>query len=107
MNEDAFIQSLAEAILAVVKPVEAQTPKQASAAVVKVLKRYAKLYGQSPDIEVSQLAPGHFGPGSGWDACWEAGPYQWGIYASMAISSSGIRLCETHYGFDLMFYAGE
>ena len=56
---------------------------------------------------MSQLAPGHFGPGSGWDACWEAGPYQWGIYASMAISSSGIRLCETHYGFDLMFYAGE
>lgn len=38
-----------------------------------------------------------------WQVCWEEGPYEWAIPASMAIGDAGI-LAEPYYSFDLDFY---
>lgn len=78
-------------------------------AAYKVLCEYAAAEGQTPEIECSLVKPGQpFGDGSGdrWMACWEAGPYMWGIETSMAVTI-GHGLCEPHWGFDLCFYPAE
>jgi hypothetical protein len=38
---------------------------------------------------------------------WEAGPYDWAVTASMAITHATGKLVEPWYGFDLSFYPGE
>jgi hypothetical protein len=74
----------------------------------KVLRRHAKLHGMDPDIEVFIKPPKarHFGSEC-WVVCWEAGPYEWGIPASMSIVTATGKLAETYYGFDLLFFPGE
>jgi hypothetical protein len=74
----------------------------------KVLRKHSALEGQNPDIEVFIKPPAdrHFGDYA-WVACWESGPYQWGVPASMEIVGATGKLAETYYGFDLMFFPGE
>jgi hypothetical protein len=74
----------------------------------KVLRKHSALEDQNPDIEVFIRKPAdrHFGDYA-WVACWESGPYQWGVPASMSITLATGKLAETYYGFDLMFFPGE
>jgi len=82
-----------------------QTAQEAATAAAGVLKEYCRVEGMNPDIEVVLRGPGHVGPG--WFVCLEAGPYQWGVSASMLLTVSVGRLVETHYGCDLCFYDEE
>jgi hypothetical protein len=70
----------------------------------KVLRKHSAAEGQNPDIEVFIKKPAdrHFGSYE-WIACWESGPYQWGVPASFALISATGQLVETYYGFDLTF----
>jgi hypothetical protein len=97
---------LALALLAAIKPIDQQTAMEAAKAAHAVLLKFAADYGQSPEIETGIGAPNHFG-GEGASVYWDAGPYQWGVEASIIISSTGTRLVETHYGLDLCFYDEE
>ena len=42
-----------------------------------------------------------------WIVCWESGPFQWAIPASMEIGSATGKLVEPYYSFDLTFYPSE
>ena len=75
-----------------------------------VLRTFAEAEGQNPASEVFLRAPGeprHFPGDDSWCVVWEAGPYQWAIGASMAITVNARKLCEPYYSFDLCFYPGE
>lgn len=69
-------------------------------------------YGQDPAYECFIKTPAESGnylggtPGV-WIVCWESGPYQWAIGASMAITMGCGKLCEPYYSFDLTFYPAE
>ena len=79
-------------------------------ALYDVLRALAKEQGQNPDIEVSIRAPGeprHFGDTSCWNVCWEAGPYDWAIGASMELTHATRVVIEPYYGFDLCVYPSE
>ena len=76
----------------------------------EVLCAIAKEQGQNPKIEVSIKAPGeprHYADLSCWCVCWEAGPYDWAIGASMALTTETRVLVEPYYGFDLCIYPSE
>lgn len=69
-------------------------------------------YGQNPDYEVFMKTPeesGNFlgGQPGVWIVCWESGPFQWAIPASMEIGSTTGKLVEPYYSFDLTFYPSE
>lgn len=84
------------------------TAEAAARAVHAVLCAHAAAEGQKPEIECMVKGPAdHHYAGNCWIACWEAGPYQWGIPASFAAMDAANRLVEPHYSFDLCFYEGE
>lgn len=71
----------------------------------RVLTELCKSMGQSPEIELMLQTPEEshkFGCGRNWRVCWEAGPYQWAIGASMQIWGEW-GFTEPHYSFDLCF----
>ena len=74
------------------------TARRAATALHKVCRDYAKKAGMNPDIEVTMR---HEGKGHYW-VCWESGPYEWGIIATM--NSTGPVLAEPRWGFDLNLY---
>lgn len=79
-------------------------------ALYEVLCAISKEQGQNPAIEVSIKAPGeprHYDDLSCWCVCWEAGPYDWAIGASMALTDETRVLVEPYYGFDLCIYPSE
>jgi hypothetical protein len=66
----------------------------------------AKVEGMKPDIEVAIRAPGqprHHSQTNCWSVCFEAGPYDWAIDASVHIPPNRV-IAEPYYGFDLSFY---
>ena len=85
------------------------TAEQAAKACHTVICAAAKADHQNPDVEVFIRAPGeprHYADQTCWCVCWEAGPDNWAVAASMAISRTA-RLVEPWYGFDLSFYPAE
>lgn len=85
------------------------TAAQAAKACHAVLREVAQAAGQSPDLETFIRKPGeerHYGDTRCWAVVWEAGPHDWAVTASMAITHAH-KLVEPYYGFDLMFYPGE
>ena len=104
--EQATIESLCEALCAVIKPCTEQTADEATQAALTVLRRFCEAEGMKPDIETFLVPRRHWGqPAPG--ACWESGPSHWGVAASMAITVAVGRLCETFYGFDVLFFDWE
>jgi hypothetical protein len=66
----------------------------------------AKAEGMKPDIEVAIRAPGeprHHDGIDCWSVCFEAGPYEWAIDASVHTPPNRV-IAEPYYGFDLSFY---
>jgi hypothetical protein len=99
-----LIRDLTEAIDALPVKKAANMAKAAHA----VLRKHSAAGGQNPDIEVFIKKPSdrHWGDRC-WIACWESGPYQWGVPASFAIIAATGKLAETQYGFDLLFHPGD
>ena len=65
------------------------TAAAAAKACHKVLRDVAAAAGQSPDIEVMIRAPGEprfYDDTRCWCVAWEAGPHDWAITGSMAIT---------------------
>jgi hypothetical protein len=84
----------------------ALTPHAAALAVHALCVAKAKAEGMKPDIEVAIRAPGeprHHDGIDCWSVCFEAGPYEWAIDASVHTPPNRV-IAEPYYGFDLSFY---
>lgn len=72
------------------------------------IRELCKAWDMNPDIECFIRAPGEEAyDGSGahrWLVCWESGPYQWAIPASLSLPYG---LTEPYHSFDLNFYPAE
>lgn len=99
-------QELTDRLARCIQP--GMTARACAKAVEQVLRQAATEDGQKPDIEVFSRGPAdHHYASNCWVACWEAGPYQWGIPASFVLMDAGNRLVEPHYSFDVCFYDNE
>lgn len=82
-----------------------KTPAGAAKAVYRECRLFAIEAGMKPDIEVAIRKPGelrHHDNVECWSVCFEAGPYEWAVEASLG--ASGPVLAEPYYSFDLSFY---
>jgi hypothetical protein len=89
-----------------------KTAETMAKAAYKVCCDTCVAYGQNPDYEVFMKTPEESGDFLGgqpgvWIVCWESGPFQWAIPASMEIGSATGKLVEPYYSFDLTFYPSE
>ena len=99
MTEREFIKAVSRAI-------HSRNAEESAHAVYRICCEAAKAWGMKPEIEVAIRAPGearHHGDTSCWSVCFEAGPYQWAIAASMNTPSGCNVLAEPYYSFDLCF----
>lgn len=83
-----------------------KSPAGAAKAVYAECRLYAAQAGMKPDVEVQIYKPGEdrfSGQTKCWAVCFEAGPYEWAVEASMA---GGKVHAEPYYSFDLHFYPG-
>lgn len=92
----------------------AALPKATAATMAKavhaVLLRHAALHGQDPACEVAIFSPGqprYFREDNCWTVTWEAGPHDWAIGTSFALTTLTRKTVEPYYGFDLCFYPAE
>ena len=84
----------------------ALSPQAAALAVHALCRAKAFADGMKPDIECAIHAPGeprHHDQTNCWSVCFEAGPYDWAIDASLNSLSSRV-IAEPYYGFDLSFF---
>ena len=99
-------KSIDDAIRAAIKALPVINAETAAKATHGVLLALATEAGYNTKY-VFLRAPGekrHTPDGTAhWQVCWEEGPYEWAIPASMAIGDAGI-LAEPYYSFDLTFY---
>lgn len=96
-----------EFIIRVSKAIEtAISPHVAAVAVYDLCRAKATADGMKPDIECAIRAPGeprHHDGINCWSVCFEAGPYDWAVDAS--INAMGKKVfAEPYYGFDLSFF---
>lgn len=100
MTDSEFTAAVAKAIKA------APSAMQAAVDVYALCVAKAQAEGMKPEIEVAIHRPGqdrHHSDNNCWGVCFEAGPYEWAIDASIDIGQSRV-LAEPYYGFDLSFY---
>jgi len=87
-------------------PGKYKTCAGAAKALYKALCKRAKAEGMDPDVEVKIYTPKEtleWGMGYAcWRVVWEAGPFEWAIGASFAITGPW-GYTEPHYSFDLCF----
>ena len=99
---------LVDAICAI--PMAERKAEAMARAAYETLRTLATEMDMNPDSEVHLRAPGeprHFDAENSWCVVWEAGPYQWAIGASLAITMGAQKLCAPYYSFDLCFYPAE
>lgn len=95
---------------AAIQALPVKTAEAMAKASYEVVRKSAASVGQSPDSECMLRAPGEprwYADTTCWCVAWEAGPYDWGVQASMHLGMSTGKLVETYQGFDLMFYPAE
>jgi hypothetical protein len=100
MTGDQFMRKVAKAIS------NAETPEDAAKATFDLCCKAAEAWGMKPSIECSIKKPGeprHHSDESCWCVTFEAGPYEWGVTASLSVSTKGKVLAEPYYSFDLCF----
>ena len=100
MTDTEFIRLAATAIQTAI------SPHAAALAVYALCRAKATAEGMKPDIECTISAPGedrHHDQINCWSVCFEAGPYDWAVDASLN-ALSGKIMAEPYYGFDLSFY---
>ena len=89
-------------------PAKYKTQAGAAKAFHKALCKFAKeVYGQVPDVEIHLHNPEQSkerGYGPSWRVSWEAGPFEWGIYASQQVFNYEAGwYTEPYYSFDVCF----
>lgn len=97
--------TLAEHITEAMQP--GMNDEEAAIAAYSTLIDVATTEHQDPKREVSIMSPeqaGAHGVGKAWWVSWEAGPYMWGVGASLLLTAQTGMLVETYYGFDLLFW---
>lgn len=80
--------------------------ESAAKAFYEALKPVVEAYGQNPETELFISPPdktAERGYGRQWQVSWEAGPYEWGIVASMDFMFGNGWYTEPYYSFDLCF----
>lgn len=93
------------------------TPGRLANAIHRAVKRMAKKSGQDPKIETQLWTPRELRDrkaphGKCYVVNWEAGPYEWAIYASMGELNEEARkrfpdmVIEPYYSFDLCIPVG-
>ena len=100
MRDTQFVALVATAIETAV------SPHAAALAVHALCLAKAKDEGMDPDIECAIYAPGeerHHSQINCWSVCFEAGPYDWAVDASLNVMPRKV-IAEPYYGFDLSFY---
>jgi hypothetical protein len=100
MTDTEFTKLVATAIKT------ARNAHAAALAVHALCVAKAKAEGMKPDIEVAIHGPGqdrHHSQTNCWGVCFEAGPYEWAIDASIHSPLNRV-IAEPYYGFDLSFY---
>lgn len=100
MTEQEFIKLVAESIS------KATDPEEAAKATFDLCCKAAEAWGMKPSIECGIRKPGeprHHSDESCWCVTFEAGPYEWGVTASLSVSTKGKVLAEPYYSFDLCF----
>jgi len=104
--EERLILDLVQACTSLKK----KTARTMANACYAALVKNCKLYGQDPAWEVAIKRPGeerHFDDTKCWCVVWEAGPFEWAVPASMALTYATGKLVEPYYSFDLCFYPSE
>ena len=84
------------------------TPEAAAKAFYEAMKPVVIAAGQNPDSELYLATPqeaNERGYGNNWQVSWEAGPYEWGVVASLSFLFSRTKgwYTEPYYGFDVCF----
>ena len=100
MTDTEFTELVATAIKT------ALTPHAAALAVHALCAAKAKAENMKPDIEVAIHSPGqerHHSQTDCWGVCFEAGPHDWAVDASIHSPLNRV-ITEPYYGFDLSFY---
>lgn len=100
MRDTQFVALVATAIETAV------SPHAAALAVHALCRAKATADGMKPDIECAIRAPGEPRHHEGidcWSVCFEAGPYDWAVDASLNTMPRKV-VAEPYYGFDLSFY---
>lgn len=85
-------------------PAEYDNPEDAAKAFFEALKPVVEMYGQDPEIECGLRSPAE-SEGNGWQVWWEAGPWEWGIVASLEWlhNIKAGWFTEPYYSFDVCF----
>ena len=100
MTEKQFIKQVADAIS------NAANPEAAAKATFDLCCKAAEAWGMNPSIECGIKKPGeprHHSDESCWYVTFEAGPWGWGVTASLSVSTKSKVLAEPYYSFDLCF----
>lgn len=100
MTDSEFTAAVAKAIKA------APSAMQAAVDVYALCVAKAQAEGMKPAIECSIYRPGqerHHSQINCWGVCFEAGPYDWAVDASLETIPAKVG-AEPYYGFDLSFY---
>lgn len=110
MRLDSETDSLIQSLETVITALPNRTAESMARAAYRVLCKAAVEHGQDPDIEVFIKKPGeprHFEDTTCWCVAWEAGPWEWAIPASLAITETVRKVVEPYCSFDLCFYPSE
>lgn len=105
---DATGRDVSDKVREAIKALPVATAKEMAYATYRTLVKMADDMGQTGKREVFIKKPGECGYFANPDCyvvSWEAGPYEWGITASLADVFP--KLVEPYYSFDLCFYPAE
>ena len=87
-------------------PAAYSTKSGAAKGLYKALCDWCRKVGMNPDYEVSIRSPKERkaqGYGENWHVSFEAGPFEWAVFASMQMPDCKWGYVEPYYRFDLDF----
>lgn len=88
-------------------PRDFKSAEAAAKGLYEALKPVVRSFGQNPGTELALMSPKEakeHNQVEGWWVIWEAGPFEWGIIASLTDFHTADWWTEPYWGFDLIFY---
>lgn len=94
-----------------IDPTIQKNTEEVAQATHKALRSMCEIMGMDPDKELFIKNPAEASEHSNgrinsWWVCWESGPFEWAVSASLEMPTSPWGYCETNWGYDLIFEAG-
>lgn len=111
--EFRYSESVGDRISAAMKNIKGKvTAEKMAKTAHAVVREMSAEQGQNPDIETFIKTPEEShdfmgGTPNIWIVCWESGPFEWAISASMKVGEITGKQCEPYWSFDLCFYPSE